>query len=529
MKRNCFTRTFGLLALLALSGSSAFAQDNSLRGYSTDIELVRPSFTHRGIHGVATPGTNVPGTFRYGLVAQYTKNPLTLYNFDVEEGAVVVNRSSFVLGTSVDISENVTAVLTVPTAWNSGNVNLPAYSGDGFGLGDLGTAFHFTALDVRMVTIGARAGLMLPTGRRNMYLGEKYIRGQIGLLAMVNLGPITAASDIGIQLRGALDTEADFILGPELDWNHGLRVNLPGTPFAVTGNLAMKGGFYNFLRGGAENSMEAMGGLQMRANKMMRIDLGVGRGFTEGYGTSDIRVLGGLVFDQVPWQPPPPPPPPPPVKVETVAVEELPDPPPIEPAWEEGELARVVGKQIRIREKLQFRVNTAILLSESVPVAKAIAEILNTQALIGHVVIEGHASEEGRHDFNYELSRNRSRTIFEELVKSGVHPDRLSYRGMGEVDPLVPGDDEEALATNRRVEFHIVRQYEYDDELPQFPAVMELPWNGMSVKVVQPPPPEPPEEVGADGFGDFDNEEEDENQSGDESVDDSSAEEGSQE
>jgi outer membrane protein OmpA-like peptidoglycan-associated protein len=442
---------------------------------------------------------------------------------------VVVNRSSFVLGTSVDISETVTAVLTVPSAWNSGNVNIPAYSGDGFGLGDIGAGFHFTALDVRMVTLGARVGAMLPTGRRKMYLGEKYIRGQVGLLAMLNLGPFTAASDLGLVLRGALDTEADFLLGPELDWNHGLRVNVPGIPFAVTGNLAMKGGFYNFLKGGAENSMEAMGGVQFRANKVMRIDLSAGRGFTEGYGTSDVRVLAGLVFDQVPWQPPPPPPPPPPVRVETVAVEDIPEPPPIEPVWQEGELARVVGKQIRIREKLQFRVNTAILLEESVPVAKAIAEILNENGLIGHVVIEGHASEEGRHDFNYELSRNRSRTIFQELLKSGVYPDRLSYRGMGEVDPLVGGNDESALATNRRVEFHIVRQHEYDEELPKYPAVMELPWNGMSVKVIQPPAPEPPKEESADGFDDFDEVDDVEVQTGSDPSEGSEADKGSQE
>jgi outer membrane protein OmpA-like peptidoglycan-associated protein len=516
-----------LLGLLGFGSADALAQDGGLRGYSTDIELVRPTFTHRGIHGVATPGTNVPGTFRYGLVAQYSKNPLTLYNFDIEEGAVVVNRSSFVLGTSVDISENVTAVLTVPTAWNSGNVNIPAYSGDGFGMGDIGANFHFTAFDLRMLTVGARAGMMLPTGRRNMYLGEKYLRGNIGLLAMLSLGPLTAATDLGIMLRGALDTEADFILGPELDWNHGVRMNVPGIPFAFTGTLAMKGGFFNFLKGGAENSMEALGGVQFRPIKIMRIDLAAGRGFTEGYGTSDVRVLGGFVFDQVPWQPPPPPPPPPPVKVETVAIEEIPDPPPIEPVWQEGELARVVGEQIRIREKLQFRVNTAILLEESVPVAKAIAEILNSNALVGHVVIEGHASEEGRHDFNYELSRNRSRTIFEELLKAGVYPDRLSYRGMGEVDPLVAGDDEVALATNRRVEFHIVKQYSYDEELPKYPDVMDLPWNGMTVKIVQPPAPEPPEEESPDGFDDFDEVEEAE--TNEESTEDSDAGEGSQE
>ena len=63
MKSSCLTRMIGIMGLLVMASSSALAQDSGLRGYSTDIELVRPSFTHRGIHGVATPGTNafVPG------------------------------------------------------------------------------------------------------------------------------------------------------------------------------------------------------------------------------------------------------------------------------------------------------------------------------------------------------------------------------------------------------------------------------------------------------------------------------------
>jgi hypothetical protein len=81
MKSNCLTRMFGMMGLLAMGMPQALAQDSSLRGYSTDIELVRPSFTHRGIHGVATPGTNVPGTFRYGLIAQYTKKPVDPLQF----------------------------------------------------------------------------------------------------------------------------------------------------------------------------------------------------------------------------------------------------------------------------------------------------------------------------------------------------------------------------------------------------------------------------------------------------------------
>ena len=77
---------------------------------------------------------------------------------------------------------------------------------------------------------------------------------------------------------------------------------------------------------------------------------------------------------------------------------------------------------------------------------------------IGHVVIEGHASEEGSHQYNYDLSNLRARAIFKALAEAGVHPDRMSHRGYGEALPKNLGEDEAALAENRRVEFHIIRQ-----------------------------------------------------------------------
>jgi outer membrane protein OmpA-like peptidoglycan-associated protein len=500
-----------LLSLLI--PSAAFAQDAAaLRGYSTDIEMVRPSFGYRSIQGMATPGTNLQGTVRWGLVGQYARNPLTLYDFEEEVGAVISNRTSFAVGASVDASKQVSIGLVVPGAWNSGtHPNAAGFAADGVGLGDVGATVYVTALRLGMVRLGAHGGLILPTGRRAIYIGEQFVRGRAGLMAALDLGPMTFASDAGVTLRGNVDTQADFVLGPELDWTNAARVGLPVIPVAVTASVMTRGGFKNFLRGGAENSAEALGGLQVRPIKMMRIDVAAGRGFTQGYGTSDFRVLTGVIFEHVPSPPPPPPPPPPPVEVETVAVDEIPEPEVIEPEWEEGELAKIVGEEIKIREKLQFVVNTADLLPESKGLLEAIAGVVNTNALIGHVVIEGHASEEGSYDFNYMLSLNRAVTIFQELIKAGVHPSRLSVRGMGEVKPRVRGAagpdgeiDESILAANRRVEFHIVRQHDPSgDELPTYGEAHRLPWTGESIHTVQPPPPEVPDPEG-EGEGEED-------------------------
>jgi hypothetical protein len=103
------------------------------------------------------------------------------------------------------------------------------------------------------------------------------------------------------------------------------------------------------------------------------------------------------------------------------------------------------------------------------------------------------------------------------LLRSGVHPDRMSYRGMGEVVPVAAGEDEASLATNRRVEFRIVKQYEPDERPAEFRPGVLLPWSGDNATITNPeaPPSEPekpkqptPKDDGSDLEGFFDDLEE---------------------
>ena len=48
--------------------------------------------------------------------------------------------------------------------------------------------------------------------------------------------------------------------------------------------------------------------------------------------------------------------------------------------------------------------------------------------------------------------------IVEALVAAGIAPGRLSYRGLGEVLPLVLGESPTALERNRRAEFHVYQE-----------------------------------------------------------------------
>jgi outer membrane protein OmpA-like peptidoglycan-associated protein len=291
-----------------------------------------------------------------------------------------------------------------------------------------------------------------------------------------------------------VETSEDFAAGNEFVWGNGIRFTLPdAVRTSINGQLLLRSGLEEFFAGGAETSLEILGGLDFYPSRRTTVGLGVGRGLTEGYGTTDLRILGHLLVEIPPKEPPP-----------EQYVSELPPPPPEEPppidviieepeevVFEEGEIAVIHRDQIVIRDMVEFVVDTNIVQDYSRPTLSAVAQIINTSPQIGHLVIEGHASQEGSYDHNYELAESRARRIWEILLEEGVASERISYRGKGEVEPIKEGEDEASLQVNRRVVFQILVQYDAPDEFKDYPDTQILPWNGKVVKVVQPPRPEP--------------------------------------
>lgn len=465
--------------------------------YSIDAELVRPTFGSESFSAVDVAQTRKPFATRGGLMVMYTRDPVTLWDRleGTEIGAVVADRFTIMAGASVDLSDRVTLHALLPLGINS-----PAEPGDpelfeapGVGLSDIGVGGRITAINGEVFQLGIRAGLIFPSSTRGAYLGDAGFRPHGGLLASVDVGRTLIGTDLGVVGRPELlETKEDFIYGTELNWNWGLRHKLPAaTRLGFTGQVMARSGFSNFLAGGAETSLEALAGVQVYPSRPVTLDLSAGRGFTEGYATTDLRVLGGITVQFVPKEPvvvPPPPPPPPPDP--PPPIEEIIEP---EPEFEEGEIVKLTTEQIRIKDPIEFVVGTTTLREDTRYVLQAVADLLNENGAIAHVVIEGHASVEGSFEYNYNLSQGRARTIWQELIKAGVHPDRISYRGMGEVVPRPgsTGDSEQALQDNRRVEFDVVKQLGELDDWPEYPSSIKSPWSGEPIKVITPVKPEP--------------------------------------
>ncbi len=490
-----FGSALAMVATLAVLPSAAQAQEQPQPPYSIDIEFLRPTFGHGSLVGVDVPMIKKPRAFRYALYTQYESNPLTLYDAvsDTELGVVVADRVGFMTGVSYDLSDRVTVGGMLPAAINF-NSEEPAFAADVFGVGDLGVNGRVIFLKTRrdVFNMGVRAGLVFPTGRTAAYIGEGSIRAGAGLLAATNLGPVRLATDAGVITREQDVTGEDFVAATEITWNNGLVISLPAaTRTAVTGQVLARSGVTNFLAGGAESALEATAGLQFFPSQYTTLDVGAGRGLTEGYGTTDLRVYLGLIVEIAPKDvvamPAPPPPPPrlPPTPPDPVEI--------FEPEFiEQTEEAVVYEDRIELKDQIEFVVNTNTIQDYSINIVDGIAEILNGKANIGHVAIIGHASQEGSTEHNYELSESRARAIWQKLIERGVAYERISYQGAGEVRPLegFTDDSEESLQKNRRTEFQITQWYRGVEEMPEYPTEQIIPWTGSTVAVVQPARPE---------------------------------------
>jgi outer membrane protein OmpA-like peptidoglycan-associated protein len=135
-----------------------------------------------------------------------------------------------------------------------------------------------------------------------------------------------------------------------------------------------------------------------------------------------------------------------------------PPPPLVERAKPEPRV-EITDDKIIIREKIQFAHNKATIRSVSDDLLAEIARVMNENPRIKKIRVEGHASADGRHAHNVELSKRRAQAVADHLVRHGnVAAERLESEGYGPDRPIADNETKEGREANRRVEFMIVEQ-----------------------------------------------------------------------
>jgi outer membrane protein OmpA-like peptidoglycan-associated protein len=462
----------------------ALAPARASEPYSLDIELLRPGSGWGGVPGVAYPHELQPGGLRLTSLALYTRDPLVLYEEGTELGAMVGQRATIQLGAGFDF-ERAQLGLALPLVVQDGG-DLSELSAEGFGLGDpcFGLALPLLRGPYGLAATGT---VYLPFGRQAAYLGEPSPRAELGAAYRLRSGRFELVGDAALRVRQGFESDERLEVGSELLWGDVVRVDLRQDRATLLVGLVNRHGLGARWDKPQNAVTEAITGAQLRGDHL-QLDLGVGRAVLDGYGGPQLRAWLGLSHIGRPQRDPEPLFEPIPVELEAVreaVVERAEEAERL--AWKPRELARITREEIEIREPIQFHFDTDEVLPVSLPTLEAVAALLRDNPHLLLVAVEGHASEEGSFRYNYDLSNRRAHAVLRELVRAGVHPSRLTVRGMGEVVPVVLGTDEASLALNRRVVFHIVQRVDPLDPIPE-PARSVVPWSGEPISGEEPQP-----------------------------------------
>lgn len=102
-----------------------------------------------------------------------------------------------------------------------------------------------------------------------------------------------------------------------------------------------------------------------------------------------------------------------------------------------------------------FDVNKFDLKPESQVELDKIVQLLIDNSLV-KVQISGHTDNVGKPAENLALSNNRAKTVVSYLINKRISPQRLSYKGFGETQPVADNKTDEGRAKNRRTEMKVV-------------------------------------------------------------------------
>ncbi len=110
-------------------------------------------------------------------------------------------------------------------------------------------------------------------------------------------------------------------------------------------------------------------------------------------------------------------------------------------------------KTVRLNN-LFFDFDSYALQETSLPEIHRLFEILKENPTL-KVNIEGHTDNTGKAEYNLELSKNRAKSVSEQLISLGIDKNRVNFEGFGSQKQIADNFNEEGRAKNRRVEFRL--------------------------------------------------------------------------
>ncbi|MEO8412814.1 MAG: OmpA family protein [Ginsengibacter sp.] len=108
-----------------------------------------------------------------------------------------------------------------------------------------------------------------------------------------------------------------------------------------------------------------------------------------------------------------------------------------------------------ILKNVFFDTKRTVLKPESITELDNVVRLLNENPNV-KILISGYTDNVGQPADNLALSKGRAVAVVNYLLNKGVSNERLSFKGMGETNPLADNTTEEGRSLNRRTELSII-------------------------------------------------------------------------
>jgi outer membrane protein OmpA-like peptidoglycan-associated protein len=122
-----------------------------------------------------------------------------------------------------------------------------------------------------------------------------------------------------------------------------------------------------------------------------------------------------------------------------------------------SEKVTITNDRLVIADKVHFESAKATIRQESFSILDEVAQVLNNNAQIKLLRIEGHTDDRGSESYNQKLSQRRAESVRTYLINKDVDPDRLIALGYGEAQPIADNETKQGRSDNRRVAFTILK------------------------------------------------------------------------
>lgn len=123
-----------------------------------------------------------------------------------------------------------------------------------------------------------------------------------------------------------------------------------------------------------------------------------------------------------------------------------------DPLDADDDILNIAAGEKLILRNIEFVTGKSEITSRSEKILNNALKAMNKIPTMTFEIV-GHTDDVGAAEMNLQLSIDRANSVKNWLVSKGIDANRLTTRGMGMTDPLVPNTSDENRQKNRRVEF----------------------------------------------------------------------------